>query len=338
MSRPCRRAASHVETLIFDGAHEWHEDFARPGRGDVELERSCLRGISIERVIVRDVRRDDDPQAPPARSRNRAEIPEKFKWNVQDIFSSWETWDAAYKQLEAGVDRYASLKGTLAQGPETLLERVPALGGARTARLPRLVLPVAAVRRGPARQHDQRAAPAGADPVRALEAGRVVVQPGTAAGSARHRPRRGWTRTTSCALYRFAIENLYRQQEHVLDEAGERLMSLASRLASAPNDAYWALSTVGREVSARSRSRPARKSRSRTASTARSSRRGTNRPTARRRSPRCTRPTSRRSTPTPRSTTPSASATGSRRARAATRARSRRRCTATTSRPRSSKT
>ena len=45
-------------------------------------------------------------------------------------------------------------------------------------------------------------------------------------------------------VYRFAIENLYRQQEHVLDEAGEKLMSLSSRLASAPNDAYWALSTA----------------------------------------------------------------------------------------------
>ena len=45
-------------------------------------------------------------------------------------------------------------------------------------------------------------------------------------------------------LYEFAIEDLYRQQEHVLDEAGERLMSLSSRLASAPNEAYWALSTA----------------------------------------------------------------------------------------------
>jgi len=34
-------------------------------------------------------------------------------------------------------------------------------------------------------------------------------------------------------LYRFAIENLYRQQEHVLDESGEKLMSLASRLSQA---------------------------------------------------------------------------------------------------------
>jgi len=46
------------------------------------------------------------------------------------------------------------------------------------------------------------------------------------------------------ALYRFAIEDLYRQQEHVLDEAGERLMSLSSRLASSPSDAYAALSTA----------------------------------------------------------------------------------------------
>jgi oligoendopeptidase F len=50
--------------------------------------------------------------------------------------------------------------------------------------------------------------------------------------------------SASLRVYRFAIENLYRQQEHVLDEAGEKLMSLASRLAAAPNDAYWALSTA----------------------------------------------------------------------------------------------
>jgi oligoendopeptidase F len=51
-------------------------------------------------------------------------------------------------------------------------------------------------------------------------------------------------RTPGLKLYRFAIENLYRQQEHVLDDAGERLMSLASRLAASPNDSYWALSTA----------------------------------------------------------------------------------------------
>ncbi len=46
------------------------------------------------------------------------------------------------------------------------------------------------------------------------------------------------------AVYRFAIENLYRLQEHVLDDKGEQLMSLVSRFDSAPSDAYEALSTA----------------------------------------------------------------------------------------------
>ena len=36
------------------------------------------------------------------------------------------------------------------------------------------------------------------------------------------------------AVYRFAIEDLYRQQEHVLDDKGEHLLSLSSRFSSAP--------------------------------------------------------------------------------------------------------
>jgi oligoendopeptidase F len=46
------------------------------------------------------------------------------------------------------------------------------------------------------------------------------------------------------AVYRFALEDLYRQQEHVLDDKGEHLMSLAIRFEATPNDAYAALSTA----------------------------------------------------------------------------------------------
>ena len=46
------------------------------------------------------------------------------------------------------------------------------------------------------------------------------------------------------AVYRFAIEDLFRQQAHVLDTAGEKLLSLSGRLSSVPADAYSALSTA----------------------------------------------------------------------------------------------
>ena len=59
---------------------------------------------------------------PPARTRNRLELPDRFKWNLDDIFTNWDDWTAAYNRLEQGIERYAALKGTLAQGPERLLE------------------------------------------------------------------------------------------------------------------------------------------------------------------------------------------------------------------------
>jgi oligoendopeptidase F len=178
----------------------------------------------------------------PARSRNRAEIHDRFKWNVQDIFESWEAWDAAYKQLEAGVDRYASLKGTLAQGPETLLKAFRL-----SEELGQLAYRVWYY---PALQYDEDQRD------NTINARRQQVQ----ILFARWKQAESWfspellqipldtvrawmDAADDLGIYRFAIENLYRQQEHVLDEAGERLMSLASRLASAPNDAYWALST-----------------------------------------------------------------------------------------------
>ena len=56
---------------------------------------------------------------------------------------------------------------------------------------------------------------------------------------------RGWMAgSPDLTRYRYAIENLYRQQAHVLDEKGERLMSLANRVEGAPSDAYSALSTA----------------------------------------------------------------------------------------------
>jgi oligoendopeptidase F len=50
--------------------------------------------------------------------------------------------------------------------------------------------------------------------------------------------------TPALAVYRFAIESLFHEQEHVLDEQGERLMSYAGRFDSSPYDSYSALTTA----------------------------------------------------------------------------------------------
>jgi oligoendopeptidase F len=181
--------------------------------------------------------------APPVRSRNRPDISDRYKWNVHDIFPSWDAWESAYKALEGGIQRYAALKGTLSHGPEALQTAF-----SLSEELGQLAYRVWYF---PSLQYDEDQRD------NTINARRQKVQILFAKwkqAESWFSPEllaipletvRGWMeRTPSLALYRFAVENLYRQQEHVLDDAGERLMSLASRLASSPNDSYWALSTA----------------------------------------------------------------------------------------------
>ncbi len=182
-------------------------------------------------------------EPPTARSRRRDEIPDRFKWNLNDIFENWEQWEAAYKALEAGIDRYAALKGTLSGGPPRLLDAFRL-----SEELGQLAYRVWYY---PSLQYDQDQRD------NTVNAKRQQVQ----ILFARWKQAESWfnpellqipldrvrewmDQEAALQVYRFAIEDLYRQQEHVLDESGERLMSLASRLAAAPNDAYWALSTA----------------------------------------------------------------------------------------------
>jgi len=176
-------------------------------------------------------------------SRNRTEISERFKWNVRDIFPSWDAWESAYKQLDAGVERYAALKGTLSHGAEALQTAF-----SLSEELGQLAYRVWYF---PSLQYDEDQRD------NTINARRQQVQ----ILFAKWKQAESWfspellripiatvrewmERAPGLSLYRFAIENLYRQQEHVLDDAGERLMSLASRLSASPNDSYWALSTA----------------------------------------------------------------------------------------------
>ena len=183
------------------------------------------------------------PEPPQVRTRRREEVPERFKWNLSDIFPDWEAWENGYKKLEAGIDRYASLKGTLSRGAEALLQAFRL-----SEELGQLAYKVWYY---PSLQYDEDQRD------NAINAKRQQVQilfARLAQAESWFNPEllsiplatvRGWMEQSEpLRLYRFAIENLYRQQEHVLDEAGEKLMSLSSRLSSAPNDAYWALSTA----------------------------------------------------------------------------------------------
>ena len=58
----------------------------------------------------------------PAGARARPDVPEAERWNLADIFPSWEAWREAYDDLERRVQAYGTRKGTLASGAGALLD------------------------------------------------------------------------------------------------------------------------------------------------------------------------------------------------------------------------
>ena len=181
------------------------------------------------------------PAAPPLRDRDS--IPERFKWNLKNIFATWEEWESAYSELDRKIGAFAALQGTLAGGGSRLLAALRLRD--EIGQLEYKVWYFASL----AYDQDQRD--------NTLNARRQQVQilfAKAAQASAWFDPEllkvplaeaQAWmSASPDLAVYRFAIEDLYRQQEHVLDDKGEHLLSLSSRFSSAPNDAYAALSTA----------------------------------------------------------------------------------------------
>jgi oligoendopeptidase F len=181
--------------------------------------------------------------APAPQLRDRTAIADKFKWNLADIFGEWTGWQAAFDDLDRKIGEYAALQGTLAQGPDQLL------GAMRLSddigQLTYKVWYFASLKY----DEDQRD--------NTINARRQQVQILFAKAnqaSAWFNPellkiplptiQRWMAERSELAVYRFAIEDLYRQQEHVLDDKGEHLLSLSSRFSSSPHDAYAALSTA----------------------------------------------------------------------------------------------
>ncbi|MBI2187017.1 MAG: oligoendopeptidase F [Acidobacteria bacterium] len=173
----------------------------------------------------------------------RDEIPARYKWDLTAICRDWDDWTASFRQLEAAIDAFPAFQGTLAAGPDRLLAAYRAMDemGALAYR----VWYYAALQY----DEDQRD--------NTINARRQQVQILFARqqqAAAWFNPEllaipietiRAWLAThADLAVYRFAIESLFHEQEHVLDEKGERLMSYAGRFNSAPHDSYSALTTA----------------------------------------------------------------------------------------------
>jgi oligoendopeptidase F len=171
----------------------------------------------------------------------RDSIPDQYKWDLSKIYSGWDAWEDGLGQLEDLMGRYSALKGTLAQGPEQVLQayqisdslgmilykvyRYPALMRATDTRNNEVSGRLQRVQIMLSRFNTETA---WFDP-------EMLAIP--------WETMKGWLdETEDLAPYRHGIEDLYRQQKHVLSEEMERLLSYYSRFNSTPSSIYSELS------------------------------------------------------------------------------------------------
>jgi oligoendopeptidase F len=174
---------------------------------------------------------------------SRSDVPARYKWDLAAICKTPEEWRAAYDHLDAAIDSFNQFQGTLDQGADRLLAAFRAMDdmGALSYRVWYYV--------SLQYDEDQRN--------NETNARRQQVQ----ILFARQQQASSWFNPellqipletirqwldehADLAVYRFAIESLFHEQEHVLDENGERLLSYAGRFNSVPYDSYSALTTA----------------------------------------------------------------------------------------------
>ncbi len=204
--------------------------FARATLGALTLAASLSFTLSANALAAK-------PQ-----TRVRTEIPTQYKWDFSAIYPNWEAWEAGMKDMESKMDAFAKLKGSLKAGPAAVLKAYKAYD--EVGILQYRVYSYAALQR----DVDTRNQDIGGKFQRVSAS---FARFGTA--SAWFTPElltvpqpkmEKWiAQTPALAPYRFGIMDQYRQQMHVLDEKGERLLSLAARLNQAPTNAFQELST-----------------------------------------------------------------------------------------------
>ena len=175
-------------------------------------------------------------------TRNRDEIAAEFKWDFAPIYSDWAAWEKGMTDMETKMDAFAALKGTLKDGPAAVLKAYLLYDEIgilqyRVYRYPQLQ-----------RDTDTRNQDV-AGKLQRVQA--LFAKFGTA--TAWFNPEllevpedtmRGWLDATAeLSPYRFPILDAYRQQKHILDEKGEKLLSYAARFNETPRSVYSELST-----------------------------------------------------------------------------------------------
>jgi oligoendopeptidase F len=178
-----------------------------------------------------------------AQSRDRSQTPDKFKWNLAEIYPTDAAWRAAKEKLAADLQKLRQFQGQLASAGATLADALEQQAGysKELARLYTYASMLAdqdtrdAAHEGMRQEMNQLAAAFGAESAfiepELLKAGQAKVQ-----GLVAPEPR--------LKVFAFYLDDVFRRAEHTLTDSEEKLLADAGPLAGSPSDIFNILSNA----------------------------------------------------------------------------------------------
>src|SRR5580765_7931291 len=178
-----------------------------------------------------------------AQERDRSAIPDKYKWNVADIYPSDAAWRAAKEAFAAEIPSLAKFKGKLMSSPATLADALDTVY-AKFKELSRLQSYASLLadqdtrdsgRQGMRQEMTQVAATFGAEAAyvnpEILKAGKTTIEQ-FIASEPRLKP------------YRHDLEDLIRRSAHSLSDTEEKILADARPMAGGPSTTFGILSNA----------------------------------------------------------------------------------------------
>ncbi len=170
-------------------------------------------------------------------SRDRTKIPDKYKWNLSDIYSSDEAWKAAKQSFVAKLPSIQRYRGKLAQSPAELFacfDLVNALAKeyARIAVYARLSSDLD-TRDAPRLAMTQEIGQIGAD----FDAGTSFMEP-EILGMGQAKVDAFLAQEPKLGVYRHGLDDILRRKAHTGTEAEEKILADAGLIADGPGGIY----------------------------------------------------------------------------------------------------
>jgi oligoendopeptidase F len=176
-----------------------------------------------------------------AQERDRARIPDRFKWDLTNIYPSDDAWKAAKEKLAAALPRLREFKGQLANSPGRLADALE-LSTELSKELARTYV-YASMKsdedtrvskyQGMQQEMVQLAAELGAETAY-VEPEILKIEPAVIERFVAQEPR--------LKIYRVYLDDIQRRRAHTGTDAEEKLLASASVLANGPSTIYGILS------------------------------------------------------------------------------------------------